>query len=265
MHDYKGFLSTPPLWKGKAYGLTQFEFPTISLDRFTPKTIPDKLRLGHRIEHIFAQLLNHSERYHILGQNIQIRHEKQTLGELDFIVRDSVSAQLIHIEVSFKFYIVLPSEPIEKGLIGPNRKDAFLTKISKTREKQLPLLYTEQARAALSAYGLQALQIVQNCYFCAQLFVPYHQLTLQLTPFETHHIKGYWMHWADFNTPAFKTFMYYIPKKSEWIQDPHDGVVWDTYTQTATQIAELLAQQRSPLVWIKKAPLYFEKCFVVWW
>ncbi|MBE15906.1 MAG: hypothetical protein CL867_06620 [Cytophagaceae bacterium] len=266
MRDFEGFLATPTLWKGSAYGLTQFEFPSINLECFTPKAIPHKLRLGHRVEHIFTQLLDHSERYHILGHNIQIKHHKQTLGELDFIVKDNLTAQVIHIELSYKFYVVIPSNaPIEAGLIGPNRKDAFLTKISKTREKQLPLLYSDQARHTLSTLGLSASQIIQNCYFCAQLFVPYRHLKLNLAPFDTLHIKGYWVQWSDFCTSAFRSLIYYIPQKSEWIQEPHDEVAWKTHTEITSTITVLLHNQRAPLLWIKKASLSFEKCFVVWW
>ena len=139
----QGFTNTQPLWRGTQFGIPQFRLPSIDLRTFTPTPIPTKLRLGHQVEHVFIQNLESHPDYTILAHSLQIKRNKQTIGELDFLVR--YKEQLYHIELSCKFYLIDPSitESIH-CLVGPNRSDAFFKKIEKTQQKQLPLLYCEE-------------------------------------------------------------------------------------------------------------------------
>ena len=82
------FLATPSLWEGNQFGLTQFEFPKVDMSGFEPSSIPGKLRLGHHIELVFLQLLQHSKKYEVVLHNLPIRKDGITLGEIDFIVRE---------------------------------------------------------------------------------------------------------------------------------------------------------------------------------
>ena len=82
-----GFLNTPPLWEGKQFDIQQFEFPSIDLSSFQPEPLPQNIRLGHQVEYIFKQLIEHSAQYNILVYNLPIRKEKRTLGEIDFILK----------------------------------------------------------------------------------------------------------------------------------------------------------------------------------
>lgn len=266
MRDYLGFLATPTLWKGTAYGLTQFEFPNVDIGSFNPEPIAEHLRLGHRVEQLFSQLISASDQYHIIDQNIAVKRQKQTLGELDFLLQHSSGESYLHIELSYKFYIVSQaSGPVDARLIGPNRRDAFLEKIKKTKEKQLPLLHTDEGAEIVSRFGRSPEDFSQYCYFCAQLFVPFANRGIDMHPFAKEHIRGYWLGWSDFNASYFSSYRYYIPDKREWIQDPYDTPLWYTHAQIKDQVAILLSQKRAPLIWIKKTAQTFEKCFVVWW
>ena len=164
MKHINGFLATPPLWTKTAFGLSQFEMPSIDLSTFVAQPIPSKLRLGHQIEYIFKQLLDQTERYKVLAHNIQILRDKNTIGELDFIVEDRFrESKKIHIELTYKFYILDDTikEPIHR-LIGPNRKDSFFTKMEKTRDKQLPLIFTPEGRTTLSTLDINADELEQK-------------------------------------------------------------------------------------------------------
>jgi hypothetical protein len=65
-----------------------------------------------------------------LYENIQVIEDKKTIGEIDFIIEDKNTKQVIHMELAYKFYLFDPSissEPINNW-IGPNRDDSLQEK-----------------------------------------------------------------------------------------------------------------------------------------
>jgi len=276
-----GFLASPSLWEQTQFGLQQFEIPPLDLTHFEPQPIPEKLRLGHQIEYIFHQLISHSNVYEVVAHNIQIKKGNDTLGELDFIMRSCLPARqeyetcaepsrsskkLLHLELSYKFYIIDPtiSEPIHR-LIGPNRKDAFFAKLKKTKQKQLPLLYTEEGQQTLASLGIEASELEQQVLFIGQLFTPYNTSIPSIHPLNTNCILGFWIRMQDFKTDAFKANQYYITYKYEWIHTPHEKVTWSSYDEIIPAIQEKHFRKQAPMMWIKKPAASIEKCFVVWW
>jgi len=261
-----GFLASPPLWKKTQFGLQQFSIPTIDLSSFTPQPIPEKLRLGHQIEYIFHQILSHAKDYEVIAHNIQIKKGNDTLGELDFIIRFRESGKLLHIELTYKFYILDPtvSEPIHR-LMGPNRKDHFFTKLEKTKQKQLPLIHTEEGKETLKKIGIEASELEQQVLFMGQLFTPYNLQIPSITPLNTACIVGFWIRMDDFESEVFNSYEYYITYKHQWIHSPHLNVVWSSHVEILKKIQLKHSQKRAPIVWIKKPDESIEKCFVVWW
>lgn len=274
MKHIHGFLATPPLWKQTQFGLQQFELPTLDLTHFEATPIPEKLRLGHQIEYIFHQLLSYSDAYEVLAHNIQIKRGNETLGELDFIINfresyiapDRNSDKLLHLELTYKFYIIDPTivDPVHQ-LTGPNRKDAFFAKLEKTKQKQLPLLHTEEAKQTLTTLGIAPSAIEQQVLFMGQLFIPYNTAIPSIHPLNTACIVGFWIRMQDFKSDEFKTFQYYITFKYEWIHQPHQEVIWASYEEVHPNIQEKHLLKRAPMLWIKKSGEDIEKCFIVWW
>lgn len=88
------------------FGVSQFQFPEVAVDSFVISEIPEKLRLGHQMEFVCKQLLKASNAYDVLLHNLPIREEKRTVGEIDFIVQETATKQLIHIELTYKFYLI---------------------------------------------------------------------------------------------------------------------------------------------------------------
>ncbi|WP_415859547.1 DUF1853 family protein [Aureibaculum sp. 2210JD6-5] len=117
----------------------------------------------------------------ILTENIQVQHDKRTVGELDCIlIKDNTP---IHLEIIYKFYLYdnsVGSSEIEHW-IGPNRNDTLLKKLTKLKEKQLPLLYSEHTKPILDDFNLNPKIINQLVYFKAQLFTPYNILLPEFT------------------------------------------------------------------------------------
>jgi len=73
---FNAFLNTPSLWKENTFNIEQFKIPEINLSTFLPTYIPENIRLGHQIEHLFLQLLKHAKNYTVLIQNLPIRNMK---------------------------------------------------------------------------------------------------------------------------------------------------------------------------------------------
>ena len=266
MLDFEGFIQTQPLWKGDFFGLKQFKLPETDLSTLEKNPIPTNLRLGHRVEHVFAQLINHSDQYDLIAHNLQVQKEKITLGELDFILRERNTHKLLHIELSYKFYILDPSleTPIHRAM-GPNRKDQFFAKMNKTKEKQLPIIYTKEGRQALAPYNIEAEDLSQQVCFLGQLFVPFKETEMSFDPFPLDCVVGYWLGLKEFSSSNFEAMTYYMPQKSEWLHQPHEKVAWCTHDEIVLLISEQHQEERAPMIWVRLKNNQYQKCFVVWW
>ncbi|MFK7770835.1 MAG: DUF1853 family protein [Saprospiraceae bacterium] len=263
---YLGFLNTPPLWEKQQFDIQQFEFPNLKLQSFQPTTIPGNIRLGHQVEYIFKQLLEYTEAYNVLIYNLPIRQEKNTLGEIDFILKDKSSNQLIHVELTYKFYLINPGipEPIH-SLIGPNRRDTFFLKMEKIKNKQFPLLHSPAGIKALHDQNINHLKIEHQCCFKAQLFQLYGSKVINIGSLNKKCLAGYWLRFNDFNQAEFANAQFYLPTKSEWIIEPNDQVVWKSHIEIMMEINSRFLKKIAPMIWLKNTKGEIEKLFVVWW
>ncbi|WP_446051256.1 DUF1853 family protein [Zobellia laminariae] len=261
-----GFLSTPALWTGEEFGINQFVFPEVNLNRFLPKPISKKLRLGHQMEHVFTQLLIRNNTYDLILHNQPVKDENRTIGEIDFILKHRETEKLIHVELTYKFYIIDPtiSEPIHR-LIGPNRKDMFFTKMEKIRDKQFPLLHSKNGIKTLEERQINHEEIEHQACFKAQLYMPYANADVDITPLNKNCVYGYWLKFKAFEKDDFKNHQYYIPSKSEWVIPPHKKVRWSSHFETLMEVNLHTLNQNAPMLWMKKSDTEFQKFFVVWW
>lgn len=264
MKLFKGFLNTQPLWKQKQFGLEQFRLPTIDTTHFLLRPIATKLRLGHKVEQAFLQLIEAHPDYDLLAHSIQIKRGNKTIGELDFLVR--YKEQVYHIELSCKFYLIDPSisEPIHR-LIGPNRGDMFFKKLDKTIEQQLPLLYTKECLPHLQSLDIDPSTIQQQVCFLAQLYVPHRGKIPSIRPLNKQCIVGSWMPMSEFEKESFCQSSYYLPTKSEWIHKPQPEVIWKSHFEILLDINVSHLNKKSPMLWRKLSDGSLDRFFVVWW
>ena len=263
--QFLGFLNTSPLWRNNEFGIQQFEFPELQLESFQPQPIPQNIRLGHQMEYLFKQLLQYSEAYQVLLHNLPIKQSNLTIGEIDFILNERATQKLIHVELTYKFYIINTeiTTPLHR-LIGPNRRDMFITKMKKIKNKQFALLHTEDGNRTLANHGINTDQIEHQCCYKAQLYTPY-GTTVNIHPLNSGCIAGYWLQLTDFNANNFKDYDFYIPNKSEWIITPHIEVTWISHSQILLAINLYMYEENTPMIWMKKSDTVLEKFFVVWW
>lgn len=263
---HKAFFKTPPLWTGELDGLNQFVFPKIDFESLEIGSIPSNLRLGHKIEHIFLQLIQHSHQYKVVAHNVPIRKEKISLGEIDFLLQDVYNHEFIHVELTFKFYVIHDKAiPTERQLIGPNQRDSFVAKKERIINHQIPLFKSPEAIATLQQFGIKSSKLLHRVCFKCQLFSPYTETNLDLVPLNSDCLSGRWISFQKFKSPIFFEYRYYLPSKPEWLVDPHLGVNWLTHSEILGLITDRLGNKISPMIWLKSDDITIEKLFILWW
>ena len=128
-------------------------------------------KLGHLYEDALTVLLDASESVELLASNLQIiNQQKQTLGELDYVLVDKRSEQAIHLELAVKFYLAVEVEG-QWQFPGPDPRDNWQRKLDRMRSHQLRLSQTPEARAVLKErFGIDSIEVRQLVYGC--LFYP---------------------------------------------------------------------------------------------
>ena len=107
-------------------------------------------RLGAYFETLVGYGIELATGVTLLGRNLQVFRQQQTIGELDFIIaRDG---EPVHVEVAFKYYLRMEVNR-ETVCFGPSLRRLDL-KVSKLAEKQLRLLQVPECRACLIERGI---------------------------------------------------------------------------------------------------------------
>lgn len=259
---YEGFLKTPCLWKNKnVFNLKQFEITSTSNRIDIP--IDENLRLGKYVERLVSFELAQQNDISLLAENIQIQDNKLTLGELDCLLLKN--NRPIHLEIIYKFYLYDASvgNSETEYFIGPNRKDSLIEKLTKLKEKQLPLLYSDTCKPYLDKLNLNAKNITQQVYFKAQLFVPFANQNLELKTLNTDCIIGFYVKKNELH--YFKSCKFYIPNKKDWLLLPHTNVNWLTFDKFQAATQDYFEQKFSTLCWMKFKSGALKKVFLVWW
>ena len=121
-------------------------------------------RLGLYFEQLYGYALIALLGQRILAQNLPVRVAGRTLGELDFLVHDPVSDQVVHHEIAVKFYMGWTGTQTggrPPGWYGPDTRDQLSHKLKRLREHQLPMWRSDEGRKCLHREGLPEPQATQ--------------------------------------------------------------------------------------------------------
>ncbi|MGS2726250.1 DUF1853 family protein [Psychroserpens sp. BH13MA-6] len=260
-HLYHAYLKTAPLWEGSTvFDLEQLALPELSESYFDRK-ISRRLRLGQLAEQFAFQELSALPDYEMLSENIQIQHNKHTLGELDALLK--VHGTPIHLEIVYKFYVYdsnSGSHELDRW-IGPNRKDSLMEKLTKLKDKQLPLLYSEESANRLKVLGLGTYNFQQQVLFKGQLFVPIDK-DIPFKLLNKNCVSG--VFYKKHQLQALSNCRFFLPSKLDWFLEPRADVEWMDYEAFNTKTKKLLNEHRSPLFWLATGE-QLSKAFLVWW
>ena len=142
------------------------------------------------------------------------------------------------------------------------RKDSLVEKLTKLKEKQLPLLYSQYTVPLLQKLKLDTEQIKQNIYFKAQIFKPLNNDTLFKT-LNNNCVYGFYFNYKDLG--KFRDCKFYKPIKVDWLANVDCNTEWQTYEQILPQLKIYETEKYAPLLWLKKPNDELHKCFVVPW
>jgi hypothetical protein len=191
------------------------------------------------------------------------RTAKETLGELDYIVRNNKTETIIHIELACKFYLYDENagDLEEQKWIGPNRKDTLFDKLEKVKLKQFPLLCKVETIQKLEALNIE-IPTSQELCLKAFLFLPKNMSAATFPKAFQDCIVGYYINPQDLEED--KEALYAIPTKKEWLLPIETLTNWHTFPEIKKLIDEQLEMNKSPLIY-KKTPHKMERLFIVWW
>jgi hypothetical protein len=265
--QYKSWLKSKSLWKQPSV----WEMPLFCLPQedkaLTAEipTAPEKLVFGKRIEKFFSHLIQAHPNYNLISENVQLIENKNTLGELDFLVEDKSNGRVLHIEHVFKFYLFdkeVKGDSYEKW-IGANRNDSLQQKLNKLKEHQFPVLKSLPAQRLLKKLELEDEDIDQQLCFNGFLFTRKEEDMLQ-SDLNSNCWAGFWVHRDEFNSSFYQGASYHLPQKNNWIMEARFDVGWQDYVSCCEQIDALHFRKKSPLLWMKRNDQLL-KLFVVWW
>jgi hypothetical protein len=244
-------------------GIESFDLSNLNLPTDLEFQLPSNIRLGHLVEKIVSELIKASTNYKLLYENSQLIDDKKTIGEIDFIIEEESTKQVIHIELAYKFYLFDPtlSSEIINNWIGPNRNDSLKEKLEKLKTKQFPLLYHPLSSSQFNTIAIDA--VSQALCLLVSLFVPY-EYKASFSPIYQKAIKGYYVNLETFISHDTAKKSYYIPSKKEWGMDPSENEIWAGFAAIEKHLHKSIREKQAPLIWQKYQDSY-SALFIVWW
>lgn len=244
-------------------GRPSFNLSKLDLPTYLELELPINLRLGHLVEKIVAELFKKSSNYKLLYENTQILEGKKTIGELDFIVQEKRTEQIIHLELAYKFYLFDPSisSNPQHNWIGPNRNDSLIEKLDKLQTKQFLLLYHDCTRSTLKSIEID--KVSQALCLLVSFFIPF-GFKVKLSPIYQKCIKGYYINFALFIAQHSGNKSYYLPAKKEWGIEPSENDTWIDFDSIKKIVSIQLQDKQAPLCW-QVIDGFFTQFFIVWW
>ena len=97
-------------------------------------------KLGRYFEVLVTAIFNAHPRFEVLANQLIIRHQTRTLGEVDLLIKDRRNEEIIHLELALKFYLGVPgSGPAATRFIGAGLHDYLHQKLNRLYHHQLVL------------------------------------------------------------------------------------------------------------------------------
>ncbi|WP_375139509.1 DUF1853 family protein [Pseudomonas entomophila] len=153
-------------------------------------------RLGVYYEALWQFALQQAPGIEVLAANLPIRHGRQTLGELDLLLRDREGVH--HLELAIKFYLGPAAGDARDAQqwLGPGCHDRLGSKLDHLVGHQLPMAARPESRAALEALGIGPVR--SHLWLGGYLFYPWLDQASPPTGSHPAHLRGHWVRRDDF-------------------------------------------------------------------
>lgn len=264
-YQYYGFVNTFSLFTKDINDMEIFQTKNLNIVAYEDFNLimpTMHLPLGKRVEYFFEYLINTNDRYTMIKKNIQIIHNKNTLGELDYILEDKTNKEYLHIELIYKYYVFLEKEKNEVlACMGPNFDDSLQKRLVKLKNKQLPLLYKKESKAYLENIDIK--RIKQKLCFKGNIFLEKNKEEKDLGICNALCIKGSYTNIHTFlSESSYKNSLYFFPEKQDWLIDIEKCKQWYSYERILEETSAYTQMKRAFLLWVQKGKIR-ESLFVV--
>ena len=151
---------------------------------------PFPRRLGYYFERLYQAVMTDLLGWTLLAKNLQVRDEAgQTVGELDFLLRNPVSGQVEHHEIAVKFYLAYGNP--DTLWYGPNNRDRLDRKVARLLEHQSRLTKRQETRQALAGLGITE-PVTARIFMPGYLFYPAQGSAAVPDFVPGNHLQGSW-------------------------------------------------------------------------
>jgi len=180
-----------------------------------------KLILGKRFEKLLEFYFRNSKRFQLLHRGVQLKEGDLTAGEIDFIVRDQVSEEVLHIETACKFYLSTRNTKDPAGWIGVNPRDSLDLKSNKLL-KQVNLTGSPAGRSWCEKNNV--LVDVKSIWLKGYFFHHFSVITHQTAPRNAsrNYPSGWWMR-------AEEAPLFFSQSKGKWALLPKESWLAPAY------------------------------------
>jgi hypothetical protein len=103
-------------------------------------------RLGRYFENLLYYYFLFHPNIEVLEFGKQIFRGKTTIGEMDFILKNKTTDEIIHLETAVKYFAKVLGKPDFKNFICPNGNRNLGDKLNKTFDKQLRITEREETK-----------------------------------------------------------------------------------------------------------------------
>ena len=215
-------------------------------------------RLGKYFETLWYFWLSHHPRYQIIENNLQVIIDGETLGEIDFIVLDKKTKQVLHWEVAIKFYLGVGDTAEMSNWHGPNLRDRLDIKVDHLLHRQSTITNNPRVAEWLAQRGIR----IDGCAVIlkGRLYYPWHSdvswsdSSGRTSPAlcSADHLRGWWLNTEQFEQ-RFDNKQRFMPLiNSGWLEKIPTNSVKKFYTKK--RIFETLSNK------ILRLPLHLMLC-----
>jgi hypothetical protein len=206
--------------------------------------------IGKRFETLLQFWFENSEWFELVKHNVQMHDGDQTVGEIDFIVYDKYSDELLHIEAACKYYWSSAQSSQWETWLGPNRQDRLSLKMDKLK-MQSRICDSKIGKAFLQENNIE--RPISVVYLKGYLFYPFNELGRSVLPAlgHRHHQAGWYIHQNTLDRFIDTPRQWVILPRTHWIS-PYHSELNDLDILTG---AEMIARVRQHMNRTTKAML----------
>jgi len=200
-------------------------------------------KLGHLYEDALRILLLQSSQLELLDDHVQVFDaDRVTIGEMDYILRDRNTGELIHLELAVKFYLAVR----EKGdwrFPGPDPRDNWQRKLARLCDHQLQLSQRHESLALIAKrWQTSCVNVRQLIYGC--LFYPMGESECPIPEgVQPDCRKGRWFYESEWDTHFAEITQVRVIPKALWPVEITDELRTSLLTKSVADLRAVSIQR----------------------